>query len=109
MIGDAAHATSPHLGQGVNLALIDSWVLAVMLDAEPTISDALARYSKIRRRQISYYSFVTGLLTPFFQSDGFLRGFGRDLALPHLSRIPPVRRLMLTTLRGEAFAINVPA
>ena len=28
MLGDAAHATLPHLGQGANMALDDAWCLA---------------------------------------------------------------------------------
>ena len=36
-IGDAAHGTSPQLGQGANLGLMDAWVLAKTLDDAPEL------------------------------------------------------------------------
>jgi 2-polyprenyl-6-methoxyphenol hydroxylase-like FAD-dependent oxidoreductase len=102
-IGDAAHATSPHLGQGVNLALVDAATLARSIEEAADVERALADYSARRRRQLGYYSRVTRLLTPFFQSDGWLLGLGRDIVFPLMQRIPPLRRLMLKTLRGEAY------
>ncbi len=106
LIGDAAHATSPHLGQGINLALIDAATLAVCVEAAADVPSALAAYAARRRRQLRYYSFATGLMTPFFQSDGWLWGIGRDLCLPLLPRIGMVRRLMLRTLRGEVYGAS---
>lgn len=46
LVGDAAHATTPFLGQGANAALYDAWQLAACLDTEPNTSSALACYSR---------------------------------------------------------------
>ncbi|NUT55809.1 MAG: hypothetical protein HOQ03_07485 [Thermoleophilia bacterium] len=43
---------------------------------------------------------MTLLLTPFFQSNGTVKGAGRDVALPLLPRIPRVERAMLRTVAG---------
>ncbi|HEX3615338.1 MAG TPA: FAD-dependent monooxygenase [Solirubrobacteraceae bacterium] len=53
LIGDAAHATSPHVGQGAAMALEDSVVLAEELAAAATLEDAFAgfgrrRYDRVR-------------------------------------------------------------
>jgi 2-polyprenyl-6-methoxyphenol hydroxylase-like FAD-dependent oxidoreductase len=104
-IGDAAHATSPHLGQGVNLALIDAATLATAIEQEPTIPAALATYTNQRQKQIRYYSKVTRFLTPFFQSNSRLLGLGRNIFLPRMHHLPPLRRLMLKTLRGEMYLL----
>jgi 2-polyprenyl-6-methoxyphenol hydroxylase-like FAD-dependent oxidoreductase len=45
-VGDAAHATSPQLGQGCNLALLDAWALAESLEGAESVADGLFRYSR---------------------------------------------------------------
>jgi 2-polyprenyl-6-methoxyphenol hydroxylase-like FAD-dependent oxidoreductase len=49
LLGDAAHAMSPNLGQGACQALEDAAVLAAALATEPTVASALARYDTERR------------------------------------------------------------
>ncbi|MDN0198776.1 FAD-dependent monooxygenase [Streptomyces sp. S.PNR 29] len=49
LLGDAAHAMTPHLGQGACQALEDAVTLAAALAAEPTVASALAWYDAERR------------------------------------------------------------
>ena len=77
-LGDAAHATSPQLGQGANLALMDAMILADSLTQAPNLAAGLEAYSRTRRAQLGYYQWATRFLTPFFQSDRRLLGIARD-------------------------------
>ncbi|GAA2724715.1 FAD-dependent monooxygenase [Cellulomonas aerilata] len=49
LLGDAAHAMTPHLGQGGNQALEDAVVLAAAVSTEPDVDAALAGYDRQRR------------------------------------------------------------
>ncbi|WP_406009145.1 FAD-dependent monooxygenase [Streptomyces sp. NBC_00637] len=51
LLGDAAHAMTPNLGQGASQALEDAAVLASCLATEPTTAAALRRYDTVRRRR----------------------------------------------------------
>lgn len=68
-LGDAGHAMSPQLGQGVNLALADAQCLAACLAENEVVEKVLALYSKRRRAILTYYQLTTRGLTPWFQSD----------------------------------------
>ncbi|HEY9366935.1 FAD-dependent monooxygenase [Streptomyces sp.] len=49
LLGDAAHAMTPHLGQGACQALEDAVVLAARISEGPDVARALARYDAERR------------------------------------------------------------
>lgn len=99
-IGDAAHPSSPHLGQGVNLALEDALCFCTELRDSGDFDSACQRYQRQRFARLRYYQQLTRLLTPFFQSDIPLLSPARNIALPWFPRIPWVRRRMLRTLCG---------
>jgi len=99
-IGDAAHATSPQLGQGSNLALIDAMTLADVLGEEPDPLAALPEYARRRRSPLRFYQWLSRALTPFFQGDAPLLGHLRDRLFPLAARVPWVERQMVATMCG---------
>ena len=54
LIGDAAHATTPHLGQGAGMAIEDSLVLAEELARASTVSDAFKAFQARRFERCKY-------------------------------------------------------
>lgn len=99
VLGDAGHAMSPQLGQGVNLALADASCLARCLERLP-LQDALARYTKERRWSLGYYRWATRQLTPWFQSDYEWLTPVRDVFFRTMQHVPPARKFMTKTMAG---------
>ncbi|MFM9608645.1 FAD-dependent monooxygenase [Streptomyces niveiscabiei] len=52
LVGDAAHATSPHVGQGASMAMEDAIVLAKCLRDLPTPQRAFAAFQAIRQDRV---------------------------------------------------------
>jgi 2-polyprenyl-6-methoxyphenol hydroxylase-like FAD-dependent oxidoreductase len=99
-MGDAAHGTSPQLGQGANLALLDAWALSRALAEEVRISDGLALFERRRVPPTRFYRHASHLLTPFFQSRLRLLGWLRDAFLGWACRLPLMSTMMTEVLAG---------
>lgn len=99
-IGDAAHSTTPHLGQGVNLALLDALAVADELNNSAEPIEALARAAQFRRRQVMWCWRLSNLLGPIFQNESRLLAASRDMVLPWLPRLPWIGRAMVGTMAG---------
>lgn len=99
VLGDAAHAMSPQLGQGVNLALADSSCLADCMSRLP-LGEALVRYQRRRTFALRYYQFATRWLTPWFQSDHEWLSPVRRVFFSIARHIPAARYLMTLSMAG---------
>jgi 2-polyprenyl-6-methoxyphenol hydroxylase-like FAD-dependent oxidoreductase len=82
LLGDAAHAVSPHAGQGASMAIEDTVVLAACLPAEPSPARAFAAYQELRRRRIEHIVRVSRRNGSQKRATGRIALFLRDLILP---------------------------
>jgi 2-polyprenyl-6-methoxyphenol hydroxylase-like FAD-dependent oxidoreductase len=99
-IGDAAHGTSPQLGQGANLGLLDAHALARSIAEGADLASALALFARRRSTAVRFYRQASHLLSPFFQSRFAALGLARDLFMGLSCRVPGVRGAMTSTLAG---------
>jgi 2-polyprenyl-6-methoxyphenol hydroxylase-like FAD-dependent oxidoreductase len=99
-VGDAAHAMSPQLGQGCNLALVDAWTLADSIGAHDDVASALRAYVGARSDHLRFYQFATRALTPFFQSDVTPLGWVRDYGMGTAQRFSFFNRMMTASMCG---------
>lgn len=99
-LGDAAHSTSPQLGQGANLGLIDALLFSEYFGNINDIDEAISSYNQARKQHVHFYQFASRWLTPFFQSDSLIAAKLRDTFFSPMCKIPYVRQHMLETLFG---------
>lgn len=99
-VGDSAHSTSPQLGQGANMALLDAAALASALRAVPDVAGALDAYCRARRLHVRLFQALSWAFTPFYQSDSRFLPFIRDRLVPTVARVPPAPRLLAAMVAG---------
>lgn len=100
LAGDSAHAMSPQLGQGVNMALLDAQALAQALRTHAGLRGALDAYERERRDHTAIYQFWSRWLTPIFQSERDTVAAMRDAFFRPLGAMPGGRGTMLRVLSG---------
>ncbi|MEW2377812.1 NAD(P)/FAD-dependent oxidoreductase [Micromonospora sp. NPDC047812] len=84
LLGDAAHAMPPHLGQGACLAFEDAATLASLL-RESRLPDAVTAYDRVRRPRAATVVRQTRRMSAVLKARGPLALRARDVALGALS------------------------
>jgi 2-polyprenyl-6-methoxyphenol hydroxylase-like FAD-dependent oxidoreductase len=84
LIGDAAHASSPMMGQGGCMAIEDAFVLAELLSSSQNVEDALDAYVRRRRPRVDWVQRESGavgqsVLLPPGIRDAALRERGAEM------------------------------
>ena len=100
VIGDAAHSTSPQLGQGANMALLDAAALSHALARTPDVEAALEAYAKARRWHVRVFQALSLAFTPFYQSDSMALPFIRDRLVATVARDPPAPQFLASMVAG---------
>ncbi len=99
-VGDSAHSTSPQLGQGTNMALLDARALSKALEQTSSVAEAMETYAKLRRWHVRLYQAMSLALTPLYQSDSRVLPVLRDFAVSQVGRLGPVQQLLAMMVAG---------
>lgn len=100
-IGDAWHCTSPQLGQGANMALLDAHAFAQALQLADNLAHVPTLYANLRADHVRVYQIMSALFTPLYQSNGRLGPWVRDQVVHNFARLPGVRSLIAHIVGGS--------
>lgn len=96
LIGDAAHATTPNMGQGACQAIEDALVLADELSKTHNIQTAFANYENRRRARTRYITLQSRKIGQVAQWQHPLLGIVRDIlmkSIPQSARMKQFEKL----------------
>lgn len=82
LIGDAAHAVSPHAGQGASMTLEDAVVLHACLAHEPTLAQAFRGFEALRRDRVEEVIRISRRVGSAKSPTNPIAIFLRDLIMP---------------------------
>lgn len=99
-VGDSFRCTSPQLGQGANMALLDAFALAHALGDGRDLEGALDAYARMRLTHTRLYQTASFLFTPVYQSDSDILPWLRDWIAGPLSRVPPAPQILAALVAG---------
>jgi 2-polyprenyl-6-methoxyphenol hydroxylase-like FAD-dependent oxidoreductase len=75
LLGDAAHATTPNLGQGACQAIEDAYVLAEQLASAKNIADGLANYQAKRMAKARFITNTAWKFSQITNTSGIVKSF----------------------------------
>ena len=99
LLGDAAHAMAPNLGQGANSALVDAAVLALELRRCSTLDEGLAAYEQRRRKPVRRVAEMSSRLGRLAELTHPVARFLRDRDAPSRGQPFASRRAMAMVLQ----------
>jgi salicylate hydroxylase len=100
-IGDSWHCTSPQLGQGANMALIDAWAISVAIAQAETLATIGPYYRHLRADHVLLYQWLSRIFTPLYQSDSKILPMVRDFIIHHFGKKPLARDLIAHVVSGS--------
>lgn len=100
-LGDSYHSTSPQLGQGANMALLDAFALHTALSRQPNLEVALGEFARMRAGHVWLYQTASFLFTPVYQSDSAALGALRDHVAAPLMRLWPAPLMLAGLVAGQ--------
>ena len=100
-IGDSWHCTSPQLGQGANMALIDAAAIATAIGVSASLGEIERRYRHLRSDHVRLYQALSYVFTPLYQSENRILPKLRDFIIHHGARKPFVRTLIAQLVSGN--------
>ena len=103
-IGDAGRSTSPQLGQGANMALLDALALSRALHSGGTLLQRLMHYKRLRFWHVRLFQAASAMFTPFYQSDSRVLPWVRDWLAAPVSRLPIGDRVLARLVAGMTVA-----
>ena len=103
-IGDSARSTSPQLGQGANMAMLDALALAKALASPGSLNEQLQCYARMRHWHVRVFQAASATFTPFYQSDSRLLPFLRDWLASPLSQMPIGNSILVRLVSGMTVA-----
>ena len=93
LLGDAAHATTPHLGQGACMAIEDAAALGQALSETKDLRAALSRYEAARVTRCNRVTRTSRVLGRFLQTENALLSWFRNTILATGSEASRLERL----------------
>jgi 2-polyprenyl-6-methoxyphenol hydroxylase-like FAD-dependent oxidoreductase len=100
-LGDSYHATSPQLGQGANMALLDAAAFAQAVREGGTVAHMTTTYARLRWLHVRLYQSASWMFTPLYQSDSRTLPWLRDAIAAPVSLTWPMPSLLAKLVAGE--------
>jgi 2-polyprenyl-6-methoxyphenol hydroxylase-like FAD-dependent oxidoreductase len=108
LMGDAAHAVTPHSGQGASMALEDALVLAACIEAEATPLPAFRRFESLRRARVEQAVALGRQGGQQKKTQGWLALRLRDLMLPWFLPLGQKAQERMFAFRADQTPLAVP-